>query len=70
MTGLAITALVNQLAVAVYNDGLDSEKVSGLCHYIKNDANITLEEYESLDSGQKNLLNGVCQYTGPVEMAS
>jgi len=70
MTSHAITALLDGLATTVQDYGIDSVEVSGLCHYIKNDADISAAEYEILDLGQKNLLNNACQYTGPVEIAS
>ena len=70
MTSLTITALIDELAVTVYDNGLDSVEVNGLCNYVRNDANITSAEYESLNAEQKNLLRNTCQYVGPVETVS
>jgi len=66
MTSLSIMAIIDELSVAVYDNGIDSEEVSGLCQYIKNDADISAEEYAELNTEQKNLLTTACQYTGPV----
>ncbi len=69
-TPVTITALLDGLAATVQDYGISSAEVSGMCDYIKNGADISAADYETLNSQQKNLLNNACQYTGPVEMAS